>query len=421
MKKITPLADDYVRIFESPYPKDVYTYSPGIAVLESGRIVATLDMGGAGMDKMDGPKGIRYGSPVQGKVFISDDKGETWKHTVDFPYHHARPFAAGKSLYVLGQAEDLMIIRSDDDGETWSEPSVLTKGEDWHQAPANVHYANGNVYLVMERRPPHDCKAWGVSVIAPVLMRANVESDLTKRDSWTFASEMVFRDVIDEHELDYFGVPFYKIDSMQRGLMVAPGRYCAPVGWLESNVVQFVDDEHIWNDPAGHTFHIWMRAHTGGTGYAAILKVMEKEDGSMQTMFEKVPSGKKIVFVPCPGGQMKFHILYDEVTKLYWLLSTQATDSMIKPEKMPENRFNLPNNERQRLQLHFSKNCIDWCFAGLVDKGATQKQSRHYASMAIDGDDLYVLSRSGDENAYDAHQTNFISFHKIKRFRDLVY
>jgi len=88
---------------------------------------------------------------------------------------------------------------------------------------------------------------------------------------------------------------------------------------------------------------------------------------------------------------------------------------------LPENRFNLPNNERHRLQLHFSKNMIDWCFAGLVTAGATPPESRHYASMVIDGDDLHVLARSGDSRAKSAHDGNLITFHTVKDFRKLVY
>jgi hypothetical protein len=38
---------------------------------------------------------------------------------------------------------------------------------------------------------------------------------------------------------------------------------------------------------------------------------------------------------------------------------------------------------------------IDWCFAGLVAVGPVENASRHYASMAIDGDDLVVLTVSG--------------------------
>lgn len=203
--------------------------------------------------------------------------------------------------------------------------------------------------------------------------------------------------------------------------MPSPGRNCAPIGWLETNVVQFLDPDHYWHDPAGHTFHLWMRAHTGGTGYAALAKVVEQSDGSMTTMLEQAPSGKQMLYVPCPGGQMKFHVLYDDQSRLYWLLSSQATDSMTRADRLPKDRFNLPNNERHRLQLHFSTNMIDWCFAGLVTMGPSPRQARHYASMIIDGNALHILSRSGDDRAANAHDGNMITFHTIQDFRRLAY
>jgi hypothetical protein len=248
-------------------------------------------------------------------------------------------------------------------------------------------------------RKVYEIKGWWPSILAPVLMRASENADLTRRDSWTYSSEIAFRDVVPAAELDWFGTPYVERPNVPA------------IGWLESNVVQFVDPDHDLYDPQGRTFHLWMRAHTGGTGLAAIVKVVEQADGSMETMLETVPSGRKLVYVPCPGGQMKFHILFDERTKLYWLLSSQATDSMM--------RTKTPG--RERLQLSFSKNCIDWCFAGIVSIGDSPKQSRHYASMIFDGDDLHVLSRSGDERARNAHDVNFISFHTIRDFRSLVY
>lgn len=409
-----PLAQDYVVVYESPDPARVFCYTPGIARLDRGRLVATLDRGGPGLAK---------GEP-QGKVFTSDDHGRSWMHRTDFPFLHARPFQAGNSLYVLGQNRDLWIIRSDDGGETWSTPAKLTEKQSWHQSACNVHTANGCVYLVMERRITGEIKGWGVGEMAPVLMRGKTGADLTRRENWTFASELSFRNTIPHVEkdpaIDFFGVPFFPA-AYPRGSLPAPHRNCAPIGWLETNVVQFTDPGHVWYDARGRTFHLWARAHTGGTGYAAVAKVVEQDDGSMKTLLETVPSGKKLLFVPCPGGQMRFHVLFDEATRLFWLLSTQATDSMTRADLLGEERFNLPNNERQRLQLHFSRNMVDWCFAGLVTNGDTPKQARHYASMAIDGDDLVILSRSGDHRAKSAHDGNLITFHRIKDFRSLIY
>jgi hypothetical protein len=321
---------------------------------------------------------------------------------------------------VLGHSGDLMVIRSDDEGITWSKPLALTNGQHWHQSACNVHYANDCVYLVMEKQAGRDIQSWAVAALAPVLMRGRVDKDLTQAENWTFASELVFEDAVDFRTLDFFGVPFFEMDP-RRSTYPGPRRNMAPIGWLETNVVQIVDPAHYWFDAAGRTFHLFMRAHTGGTGLAAMCKVVEQEDGSMKTMLETVPSGKKIVYTPMPGGQMRFHILYDDQTKLYWLLSSQATDSMTRAELLPRNRYNLPNNERHRLQLHFSKNCVDWCFAGIVAIAADAGQGRHYASMVFDGDDLHVLSRSGDHRAKSAHDGNLITLHTVKGFRRLVY
>jgi hypothetical protein len=429
-----PLAAESVTVFESPDPKRLFCYSPGILRLPSGRLVATLDLGGPAAATLPEPVWRRAqnraqnGQAWQGRVLTSDDAGATWQQRASFPFMHARPFAAGDRLYVLGHAGDLTIISSADGGDSWSQPSELSTGQHWHQAPCNVHHANGCVYLVMERRVTSAIKTWPVGELAPVLMRARLDADLTRRDAWTFASERSCRAVLPGVEtdpaIDFFGVPFFAA-PYPGGSNPAAGRNSAPLGWLEANVVQFTDPDHLWHDPAGKTFHLWMRAHTGGTGYAAIAKVVEQGEqpgmGAMTTMLQKVPSGKTMLFVPCPGGQMKFHVLYDEPTKLYWLLSTQATDSMTRPDRLPADRYNLPNNERRRLQLHFSKNMVDWCFAGLVAAGPVEQASRHYASMAIDGDDLVVLSRSGDERAKSAHDGNLITFHRVRDFRGLAY
>lgn len=415
MSKVPLLANDFVTVYESPDPEGAYCYTPGIIRLDSGRLVATMDLGGMGVDALNPP--VKFaraerGFTFVGKIFTSDDGGQTWVHRADFPGMHARPFRAWNRIYILGQAHDLIVLYSEDEGETWSETYKLTEGEYWHQSACNVHYANDCVYLVMEKRIYFEQKVWPVHEMAPVLMRAPIDADLTKRESWTFASELAFHDVLPDSKLDLMGFPFWT-PYETRGM--------APMGWLETNVVQFLDPSHVWHDPTGHTFHLWMRAHTGGTGYAAIAKVVENADGSMTTSIEQVPSGQRVLFVPCPGGQMRFHVLYDEQTQLFWLLSSLAWDSMTHIDKLPPDRYNLPNNERHVLALHFSKNMIDWRMAGVVAQGNSAREARHYASMTFDGDDLLVLSRSGDHRAKTAHDGNLITFHRVRNFRDLVY
>ncbi|MFC3767108.1 sialidase family protein [Paenibacillus sp. GCM10012303] len=421
--RIQELAPEYSIVYESPDPGSVYAYSPGIAVLPGGRLLATLDLSGPGIGAVPGPKRtIEWGKLWFGQVYTSDDDGRTWDHRADFPFMHARPFVAGDTVYVIGHCNDLVIMRSGDGGETWGEPCFLTEGQVWHQSACNVIDAKGNVYLVMERITLPGVKELRTHLMAPVLMRGDVRSDLTKRDAWTFASELTMSEALAGKENDLFGVPFFHEKNPRGAADVPPGQKgMYPRGWLETNVVQFTDDRHFFYDPSGRTFHLWMRANTGGTGYAAIAKAVEQEDGTIRTMLETVPSGKTMLFVPCPGGQMKFYILHDAVTGLYWLLSSQATDSMTHPDRLPPDRGSNPNNERHRLQLHFSRNCVDWCFAGLVAKTDSGKQARHYASMAISGDDLVILSRSGDERAASSHDGNLITFHRIRNFRELVY
>jgi len=407
-----PLANEFTVVYQSPDPATIYAYSPGLARLQDGRLVATMDQGGAGVEKLPG---ARRGKWVwRGRIFTSDDRGRTWTHRSDTPMEHARPFVAGNALYVLGQWGDLIIMRSHDRGQTWSEPVELTEGQRWHQAPCNVHYTRGRVYLVMERGTE--------TGLAPVLMSARVGDDLARREAWTFSNVLSFNDAIRTAGPPHLiGVPFYKEGPTVPSDPKNPRSMGRP-GWLETNVVQFTDPDHDWYDPSGRTFHLFMRAHTGATNLACLAKAVEADDGrSITVSLENAPSGEPMLYVPFPGGQMKFHILYDEKTRLFWLLSSQSTDSMTRPDRLPANRFNLPNNERHRLALHFSKNCIDWCFAGLVATSGNPGQGRHYASMIIDGDDLHVLSRSGDARAKDAHDGNLITFHTVGRFRELIY
>ena len=420
VESIPLLANDFVTLYESPDPARIYAYTPGITILPSGRLVATMDQGGPGMKDPEVPL-TPEGKRITGKIYTSDDHGQTWTHRSDMPLFHARPFVAGDRVYVLGHSGDLGVMASGDGGETWGDAVWLTQGESWHQSACNVHYAKGNVYLVMET-PTAPYNGWGVSRLAPVVMRGKTTDDLTQLNNWTFSNKYSFQDALAEGgRINLLGVPFFNIGKTAPERDHPDKRWMYDPGWLETNVVEFTDPRNVWHDPEGRTFYLWARAHTGSTNLACIAKATEDDAGGITVGLAHAPSGEPMLYVPCPGGQMRFHVLYDEVGKLFWLLSSQSTDSMTQPELLEEDRFNLPNNERHRLLLHFSKNCVDWCFAGRVADTRAFKQARHYASMVIDGEDLHVLSRSGDARAHGAHDGNLITFHTVRDFRKLVY
>lgn len=408
-------------VFESPDPRNIYCFSPGILRLADGKLIATFDLGGPGVKELPGAKSASgdFGMANQCKVFLSNDHGKSWRHTADLPMLQARPFTAGNSIYLLGRSRGILICRSDDGGETWSDVSVLDNSTQWNQAPSAIDYRHGNIYLTMEQiTSPDDFPA-----SAPVLMRARESDNLLERKSWSFSNPLFFPEKILQRNA--VGVPFYPSGCLAPGPTTPDGadkRFCGNPGWMETHVVRIYDPRHNFYDPEDRTVFLWMRAHTGMANLAAIARGREMPDGSLSLELVHAPrTGAEMIYVPMPGGQMKFHILYDEATCLYWLVSTQTTDSMTRPDLLPNDRFGLPDNERHRLQLHFSKNLFDWCFAGMIAIGDTPRQARHYASMTIDGEDLCILSRSGDHRARDAHNGNLITLHRVKQFRNLVY
>jgi hypothetical protein len=414
---VKPIATEKV-IFTSPDPDNIMIATPGIVVCPNGRIVATIQVSGKGVKKMEA---VRKGGRTF--VYTSDDHGKTWQNKANVDVMHARPFIADGKLYIMGHMGDVRIARSEDWGNTWSKMVELTKDQKWQSTAANVWYKDHHIYLALEKRVYDKSDAWYGAELAPVLFRGNMKKNLLERENWTLSSAKAFRDFVNDRKINtLFGLPFYPGYYPDRYFLPDAGRRNAsPMGWLETNVVQIEDPHHYFYDPNGNTFHLFMRASTGRTNIACVLKCVEENNGRLQTKIEKAPSGKDLLFTPMPGGHMRFHVLYDEQTELYWLLNTQATDSMTRAKYLPSERFGLADNERRRMQLHFSKNMFDWVFAGLVAVGPSEKQARHYASMAIDGDDLLILSRSGNENAESAHNGNIITFHKIKNFRRLVY
>ena len=398
--------------------------------LPSGRLVVTIQINTKNSALAPGHPHDDWGL-WRGLVYVSDDHGHTWRHVTYVPFTGLRPVTANGTLYIIGhnceQDSDRIsgvgIMRSMDNGETWSSPSMLTQdGADWiwyAQAGSEVR-ANGRVYFALERASKHRTE-YNRGTFAPVVLSALETNDWTDPSVWTFSNDFTFNEALTRYGAPrMFGIPFYAPGDYT--VSGGPIRRAGAMGWYEPNMVQLTDPNNIWYDPGGHTFHLFLRAVTSFSNIACLVKVMESPDGSTMTVdIERAPSGEPVFFIPFPGGQNRFHITWDPLTRLYWLVSLQPTDTMARIETLNPKRIGLTNNERHRLVLHFSKNCIDWCFAGMVAMGASDGESRHYGPGVIDGDDLQVLCRSAGPEAENAHNADMITFHTVSNFRDLIY
>ena len=372
----------------SPCADSIYLYTPAIVEGSDGRYVVAVDYGGPGTGALDGPKSDfgDYPAGNQIRVLLSDDHGAHWRETsARIPMMHEILFKAGESLYMIGHSRRLLICRSDDNGETWTEPAVLCAEGRWHQSCASVDVHDGRVTLVYERWLSEGHPWPGVG---PVLMQAPVSADLTLASSWKFS-------------------PLYDPDPAMEAARSAglaldgEGRS----GLLETNVVRVEDPSRPFYDSTGRSVVLLSRANVGMPDIGVMLRGRELEDGSL--LVDRWPrKDGEALFAHIPGGHLKFHIVYDSESRLFWLLHSQSDGIM---------------QERRRLALSYSPDLLRWTFAGLVAVGPSDHSARHYATMIIDGDDLCIVSRSGDLSARTAHDGNIVTFHRVKDFRSLVY
>ena len=377
-----------VVIAESPAPDSVFLYTPGIVEGFDGRLIVSVDYGGPGTSVLDGARSDfgDYKPGNQIRVLLSDDNAKTWRETsARIPMMHETLFKAGTSLYMIGHSGRLLITRSDDNGETWSDPSVLCPEPRWHQSCTPVDIHDGKVTLVYEKWVS-DGHPW--PGVGPVLMQAKVDDDLTEASSWKFSD--LYNPDEDMEASRPSGIP-----------LTDPGK----AGILETNVIRVYDEKNPFYDPSGKSVVLMMRASVGLPDIGVMMRGVEKPDGSLAV--EKLTkNGREMYFAHIPGADLKFYVVYDPESRLYWLLHSQMDGRM---------------NYRRRLALSYSPDLLKWTLAGLVAVGPADNAARHYASMIIHGDDLLIVSRSGDERARNSHDGNLVTFHRVKDFRSLIY
>lgn len=346
-----------VIIAHSPQASGMYIGSPSVAVLTDGSYVASHDL--------FGPKSGEAGQAIT-RIFRSTDRGTTWQQAAELKGQFwGSLFVHRGDLYIMGTSAThrhghCVIRKSRDGGRTWTDPTDKNNGLlfgdlSYTTAPVPVIVHKGRIWRAMEDEK--DPGGWGDSFRA-FMMSAPVDADLLRADSWTSSNSL-------SHD-------------KARGTGNA---------WLEGNAVVA---------PDGNIVDV---LRVGAPEVAAIVRI--SADGTKAT-FD--PNHDYIHF---HGGMTKFTIRYDATTGWYWSLVNKQRD---------------PTAARNRLVLVSSADLRDWTVEKLLlEHPDSAKHAFQYVDWLFEGNDIIAVSRTayddGMGGAHNAHDANYLTFHRFERFR----
>lgn len=383
-------ADHYgtrTEIAVSENPEKIFPSSPAVVKLGDGTLVASHDTIGHGTT-----------------VYRSADNGKTWQKVRKFDADYDddniddtieelvyanlftnTPSDTGKeALYLMGvrrgtgEAAAVAIYRSDDGGLTWSVPEDNKTG--WlveddgtsivmpaHTAPVPVVKKDGRIYRAF------DISGSSWQNFKVVVMSADENADLLRRDSWTISNTVQLADHISRlpSELN-----------------------CADPGICEANAVI---------GPDGELYVLTRFNSAPSADWAAVLKLTDDET----LAFDRV--------ISFPGGMSKFTVRYDETTGKYIALSNPNT----------QRDYSL---QRICLSLLVSDDMYNWEVAEtlLVPdwldnwEKLTQENAFQYPDFIFDGEDIVYVVREANIGAADYHNANCITLYRLENYKQYV-
>ncbi|MCE9615190.1 MAG: glycoside hydrolase [Lentisphaerae bacterium] len=423
-----PHVKEPVTICQVPGADRVYLGHPSVLALPGGRLFAAVDYLGPDVRALPGQKS-RYADTnhwMQGRLFVSNDEGQTWTAKQEYPFGHACLFRDGPNLYLLGHRGPLVIMRSADGGESWSKPVELApKGGSqalYSHSPCSVLHADGHFYVALMRATTAaDRRIWP-HTLAPAMLQAAEGFNLTAPKSWTWSEpappfdQLVPADVVanlDQPLLGYAGAPPPAPASARDSAPATPG-------WQYPHAVRLTDPRHAWHDPAGRTTGMLSAVETPRGQWALYARFAEQPDGTLRLDQPSASPPKLPTLVPLPGGHRKFHVLPDPDAKLHWLLSSQPRGCFLQtgaPAAAP--RPVRLNSHPHLLQLSFSNNLVDWFSAGWV--AGSPSDPLIDPAMDIRGRDLCVVACGRDAADPANRHAKRLVFGLVRNFRSLAY
>ncbi len=358
-----------VVIAHYPQKSGLYVGSPSLCILPDGSYVASHDEFGPSSGYLTG---------AFSQVYRSEDRGESWTPVARLEGQlWSNLFWHRGALYLMGTDKEhgnLLIRRSDDGGRSWTTPSGSASGlirvGQYHTAPMPMLYHNGRIWRGVENAAS-PIEIWGKRYSA-MLVSAPEEADLLRSESWT------------------------ETECLRYDSTYLDGKFG---GWLEGNALL---------TPEGQLVDMLRVDYAPGPEYAALVQV---DEATGKLSFDPAKD-----FVKMPGGAKKFTVRYDSISDRYLSLV-----NYVKPAFDTLN----PAWVRNTQALASSPDLRHWTVhAILLEHPEQQKHGFQYVDWLFDGEDIAYLSRTAyddaSEGAHNNHDANYLTFHRIKNFRDLL-
>jgi hypothetical protein len=278
--------------------------------------------------------------------------------------------------------DDLLLLKSTDGGRTWSEPTTLFTGLFWNchtgmvQRGDRLYWATDDLSLGNKRGP---------RVIA-----GDLSGDPMNPQAWRISEPVPFP-----------GVP---------EAMTNPKFANLSSQYLEPNVIE------VNGRLRGLATVKPKRQSTAGL--AAVFD-FEDKGGPIELKFTQ--------FHPMPGGQLKFCVIWDEATQMFWATANLVVDGQgafdwfREAEKRGYVRYasGLGGNDRRFLMLFYGLDGLNWFHAGCIAQAPKISQSFMHARPVIDGDDLAIIARSSINapNQHDARSRDLPSREELPQSR----
>jgi len=337
--------------------------SPAMVRLPSGELIATHD--------------VFWGGCAQNLsfAFASKDDGKTWAYRSRIDHcFWGTLFYHKEALYLIGhdgEYGDLLIFCSKDSAHSWSEPVKLMDGKHLGPGPQKTpqppYLYKGRLWMSIE------WGSWDIGGHSEATLSVDAEGDPMDPAAWKCT-------------------PFVPYDESWPGA-------CNPSnGLLEGNIITAPDGQ----------LKSLLRYQTERSETRFGKAVLMDVHGAEEPMtFDRV--------IDFPGNLSKFIIIFDEKTERYYSLVNRVT------------RPDFPA-QRNVLTLISSKDLIHWRIDrdifNFEDNGwyePTEKVGFQYVCWFIEGEDILALSRTALNGAFNFHNANYLTFHRIKNFREAGY